>query len=84
MKVLNTNHWATRELFKLFFNEVLKERCKSLEPENKYQTYNFRIKELMLLAVNWREKEEEGEHGNFGDIKQFRPEVWNKIETEGN
>ena len=38
----------------------------------------------MLLAVNWREKEEEGEHGNFGDIKQFRPEVWNKIETEGN
>lgn len=84
MKVLNTNHWATRELFKLFFNEVLKERCKSLEPENKYQTYNFRIKELMLLAVNWREKEEEGEHGNFGDIKQLCPEVWNKIETEGN
>lgn len=38
----------------------------------------------MLLAVNWREKEEEREHGNFGDIRQLCPEVWNKIETEGN
>ena len=38
----------------------------------------------MLLAVNWRGKQEKREHGSFGDIKQLCPEVWNKIETEGN
>ena len=38
----------------------------------------------MLPAVNWREKEEEREYGDFGDIKQLCPEVWNKMETEAN
>ena len=38
----------------------------------------------MLLAVNWRETEEEREHGSFGDIKQLCPQVWNRMETEAN